>query len=55
MRLLLAFCVSFLFFPTIGQFKLLSPTETGISFKNQLTENEKHNVLAYEYFIMEEE
>jgi len=50
MRLLLAFCVSFLFFPTIGQFRLLSPTETGISFKNQLTENEKHNVLAYEYF-----
>ncbi len=31
-------------------FKLLSARETGISFKNQLTENEKTNILTYEYF-----
>ncbi|MDI9864149.1 VCBS repeat-containing protein [Flectobacillus sp. DC10W] len=50
MRFLLFFCLSFLFFPSVGQFRLLTSVETGITFKNQLTENEKHNVLAYEYF-----
>lgn len=50
MRFLLFFCLSCLFFPSVGQFRLLTSGETGITFKNQLTENEKHNVLAYEYF-----
>lgn len=31
-------------------FELLSASKTGISFRNQLTENEKTNILTYEYF-----
>ena len=31
-------------------FRLLPPTETGVSFVNQIDENESLNVLSYEYF-----
>jgi len=31
-------------------FQLLSPKETGIEFRNDISENENLNVLAYEYF-----
>jgi len=33
-----------------AQFRLVPSTESGVTFVNQLTETEKHNVLAYEYF-----
>ncbi|PMD99384.1 RNA-binding protein [Siphonobacter sp. BAB-5405] len=33
-----------------GQFTLLNPTQTGVTFTNKLTETEEQNVLAYEYF-----
>ena len=31
-------------------FSLLSPSQTGIAFSNDIKENEAENVLAYEYF-----
>ncbi|WPP53267.1 VCBS repeat-containing protein [Catalinimonas niigatensis] len=31
-------------------FELLSPAKSGVNFKNQLKEDEKHNILTYEYF-----
>ncbi|MDF9801144.1 hypothetical protein OKW21_006407 [Catalinimonas alkaloidigena] len=31
-------------------FELLSSSKSGINFKNQLKEDEKHNILTYEYF-----
>ncbi|MEK6477825.1 VCBS repeat-containing protein [Catalinimonas sp. 4WD22] len=31
-------------------FELLSSSRSGINFKNQLQEDEKHNILTYEYF-----
>lgn len=33
-----------------AQFRLVPSSESGVTFVNQLTETEKHNVLAYEYF-----
>lgn len=36
--------------PASAQFKLLDSKETGIKFRNDLTEDEDGNVLAYEYF-----
>ncbi|GAB3645775.1 VCBS repeat-containing protein [Echinicola sediminis] len=49
------FLFTFLFpFISLGQgnthFESLASKKTGVKFKNKLTEDEKHNILTYEYF-----
>ncbi|WP_215223506.1 VCBS repeat-containing protein [Echinicola shivajiensis] len=53
--LIYCFCLLFLF-PNFSQgqdksgFENISPRKSGVKFKNMLTEDEKHNILTYEYF-----
>lgn len=56
MKVLFTILFAFIFLASSGQagkarlFSFLTPAETGISFKNEIKENEAENVLAYEYF-----